>query len=83
MTTIRIGSQDLGKWMKQNEAEYTGAFVPGCLLDNFVLACKRGFAAVYEHYVNCWTSDYMIEFETGTAQTVWDRWYNFYESQEM
>lgn len=61
-----IRPKDLEKWIYQNRAEYTGAFVEGCLLDNFVLACKRGFVAVYEHILNCWSSDYLIEFQPGT-----------------
>lgn len=65
------------KWMHQNKAEYTGCFVAGCLLDNFVVETKRGFAAFYEHYLNEWSSDYIVEFEPGPAQTVWRRWYEF------
>lgn len=79
LTKFRISPKNLEKWMHQNEAEYTGAFVEGCLLDNFVLACKRGFAAVYEHYLNCWSSDYLIEFQPGAAQEVWKNWYRFEE----
>lgn len=70
MTSFRIGATNLEKWMAQNKAEYTGDFVDGALLDNFMLACKRGFAAVYEHYLNCWSSDYLVEFESGIAQNV-------------
>jgi hypothetical protein len=73
---------NLGKWMHQNKASYAGVFVEGCLQDNFVLACKRGFAAVYEHYLNDWSSDYLVEFEPGTAQEVWRRWYEFEERSE-
>lgn len=65
------------KWMHQNGASYTGTIVEGCLLDNFVLVCRRGFAAVYEHYLNCWSSNYLVEFEPGAAQNVWERWYQF------
>lgn len=72
----------LEKWMHQNRAEYTGAFVDGTLLDNFVLVCKRGFAAVYEHPLNEWCSDYRVEFEVGAAQEVWSRWYRFAERSE-
>lgn len=36
------------KWFSQNQGEYTGDFVEGVLLDSFVIATKRGFAAVYE-----------------------------------
>lgn len=82
ITTIRIGATELEKWMHQNEAEYTGDFAEGGLLDNFMLACKRGFAAVYEHYLNCWSSDYLIEFESGAAQDVWENWYRFEDSRK-
>lgn len=77
--SFRLGQKELDKWMHQNKAEYTGAFVEGRLLDNFVLACKRGFAAVYEHYLNEWCSDYLIEFQVGAAQDVWKKWYGFEE----
>lgn len=80
LTTFRIRPDDLDKWMHQNKAKYTGAFVEGCLLDNFVLVCKRGFAAVYECHLNEWSSTYQVEFEAGTAQEVWRRWYQFEET---
>lgn len=82
MTRFRIESKDLEKWIHQNKAEYTGDFVDGRLLDNFVLACKRGIAAVYEHYLNCWTSDYLVEFEPGKAEEVWRHWYEFEENAQ-
>lgn len=82
MTKFHIGAADLEKWMHQNRAEYTGVFVEGCLLDNFVVATKRGFAAFYEHYLNEWSSDYIVEFQPGPAQTVWRRWYEFEERRE-
>lgn len=77
MTRFYISPKNMEKWMHQNGANYTGTMVEGCLLDNFVLACNRGYAAVYEHYLNCWSSDYLVEFEPGTAQEVWERWYQF------
>ena len=80
ITSFRLSSTELEKWMHQNKAEYTGDCVEGCLLDNFVLACKRGFAAVYEHTLNCWTSDYIVEFAPGAAPEVWENWYRLKES---
>ena len=77
MTRFYIAPKKLEKWMHQNGASYTGTMVEGCLLDNFVLICKRGYAAVYEHYLNCWNSDYLVEFEPGAAQEVWRQWYQF------
>ena len=38
--TFRLRPSELGKWMHQNRAEYTGDSVEGCLLDSFVLTCK-------------------------------------------
>lgn len=49
-------------WVKQNNASYTGNYFPGCLLDNFVMDCKRGYAFFYEHYVNSNASDYIVYF---------------------
>jgi hypothetical protein len=77
ITTIRLGSRELDKWMHQNQAEYTGDFVEGCLLDCFVLWCKRGVAAVYEHALNDWSSEYLVEFQRGDGHDVWERWYEF------
>ena len=77
MTRFLIRHSNFEKWMHQNKAIYTGDFLDGCLLDNFVVATKRGYAAFYEHYVGPWASDYLVEFEPGIAQTVWRRWYEF------
>ena len=77
MTRFYIDAKNLEKWMRQNEAEYTGNFVDGCLLDNFLVWTKNGVAAVYEHYLNAWSSDYYVEFERGDGENVWDRWYDF------
>lgn len=79
VTRFYIDSNNLEKWIHQNNAEYTGDFYEGCLLDNFVLVTDKGFAAVYEHYVNCWTSNYYVEYQKGAAQTVWKKWYDFEE----
>jgi hypothetical protein len=65
------------KWVHQNNAEYTGDYVEGCLLDNFIMYTRRGYAAFYEHYINEWTSDYYVEFQAGAAQTVFSNWYQF------
>ncbi|MEG1726077.1 MAG: hypothetical protein RR313_11850 [Anaerovoracaceae bacterium] len=83
MTSYRMDSKNLEKWIAQNKAEYTGDFVDGALLDNFMLSCKRGYAAVYEHYLNCWESDYIIEFGLGSARDVWRKWFEFYDRNEL
>lgn len=81
MTRFYIDPKDLAVWLHQNEAEYTGDFVDGCLLDNFVVSTKNGVAAVYEHYLNAWSSDYLVEFERGDGANVWRRWYEFADKE--
>ena len=65
------------KWAHQNGAEYTGDYIAGCLLDNFIMATPRGYAAFYEHYLNEWNSDYYVEFQPGPAQNLFSNWYEF------
>lgn len=77
MTKFYIDSCDLEKWLDQNKAFYIGDLVEGCLLDNFVVCTKRGFAAFYEKYVNEWNSKYYVEFQAGIAQEVFRNWYEF------
>lgn len=77
VSTFRISPAQMAKWMHQNRAECTGDIVEGSLLDNFMLACKNGYAAVYERYVNPNMSTYEIHFQRGDAQSVWDSWHAF------
>lgn len=78
--------EDFNTWMHQNKAEYTGAFVDGCLLDSFVVSTKRGYAFMYEHARSAWTSDYTVYFVPYTelkkgsgnaADKLWAAWYEF------
>lgn len=46
MTEFDINPKYFDKWFYQNKAAYIGDYVEGVLLDNFVIATKRGFAAV-------------------------------------
>lgn len=69
--------KEFEKWCTQNGAVYTGVCEEGVLLDNFVMATKRGYAAFYAHYRNEWSSDYYVEFQKGAAQDVWRKWYAF------
>lgn len=86
VTTFQIGIGDMNKWIHQNNAEYTGDFVDGVLADSFMLSCKRGTAAVYEHYLNSWSSDYIVLFvpysdEKRTNQ-LYDDFYKYVENCE-
>lgn len=69
------------KWFHQNKAEYTGDYEEGCLLDNFIVETKRGYAVFYEHYLNANSSDYLVEFqpynESQGGNELYDRWYEF------
>lgn len=62
MTRFYIEPQNLEKWLHQNNAEYTGDYFVGVLLDNFTVSLKNGYAAIYEHYVNPNQSNYLVEF---------------------
>lgn len=83
VTTFQIGIAEMNKWIHQNNAEGTGDFVEGVLADSFILCCKRGTAAVYEHYVNEGSSDYLVCFapysdKKGTNQ-IYDDFYQYAE----
>lgn len=80
VTTFYLSPAAFDCWMHQNHAIYSGEYVSGCLLDNFVVCTKRGYAAIYEHYLNTNSSDYLVEFQPGAAQDVFAAWYKFEES---
>jgi hypothetical protein len=82
MTEFLLGTDDIGRWLHQNHTIPTGDFVEGCLLDNWVVATKRGFAAIYEHYLNPNSSCYRIVWEDSTAQNMFAQWYKFEEEAE-
>lgn len=77
MRKILIKSDSLEMWMHQNEASYTGDFFDGVLLDNFIVSCKNGIAAVYEHALNEWSSCYEIHFSRyrKQSQIIYDEFY--------
>lgn len=81
--TFYIASGDaFDKWMHQNNGTYTGDFVDGCMLDNFIVETKRGYAAFYEHCTNEWTSVYRVEFQAfkeSRCEELFNRWYEFVE----
>ena len=74
MTRFYLNAGALGRWMHQNKAQYTGAYVEGVLVDSFVVETKRGVAAIYEHALNEWTSNYYVEVDK-----IWADWYTFEE----
>ena len=46
----------------------------GTLLDGFIAGFPGGYIAFYPHYLNCWSSDYYIEYGYGDARNVWYNW---------
>lgn len=46
----------------------------GTLLDGFIAGFPGGYIAFYPHYLNCWSSDYYIEYGCGDARNVWYNW---------
>lgn len=62
MTKINLQAGQLDKFLHQNGADVIDSF-DGCLLDNLLCTTKHnGTMAIYERYINCWTSGYYIEY---------------------
>lgn len=84
MTRFYMNPLHFEKWFYQNKGIYSGDFVEGCLLDNFIVLTKRGAAAFYENYINPNQSNYYVEFqpftETDAAQAVFKKFYEFEEA---
>ena len=78
--TFLLDPAALEKWLHQNKAIYTGDFLEGCLLDSFIVSTRRGYAAIYERYINPNKSGYYVEFEAGTAAAVFNNWDEFYNN---
>lgn len=61
MTKINLQAGQLDKFLHQNGANIIDE-IEGCLLDNLLCYTKHGATmAIYERYINCWTSGYYIE----------------------
>ena len=71
------GEKELERFIKNNHAEYTGCYIEGSLIDNFVMSTSKGYAAFYESHRNEWTSWWRVEYQTGFAQDMWRHWYEF------
>ena len=74
---------DEESWEYENEAEQTGDFFDGVLLDNYMLKCRDGYCAVFEEYVNEWTSRHVYKLARYDDQADIDElWDEFYARQE-
>jgi len=77
MTTFKIYDEaEMGKWVVQNNAVYTGDFIDGTLLDNFTVWTRRGMAIITEYIENCWTSSYLVRWSKDES-LIWDLWDEF------
>ena len=79
MTTFYMNGS-MNMYAHQNKAE-TVDFCEGCLQDSFVLACKRGYAFCYEHFLNAWSSNHLVKFapykDEKACSALWEEWENF------
>ena len=71
--------RDFDTWAAQNSAECIDC-VEGCLLDNLVMACKRGVCFLFEIPANEWCSKwrcYFIPYKEQESNSdysrLWDR----------
>lgn len=51
--------------------------VEGCLLDNFLIYSKLETIVVYEHYLNCWTSDFLILIQDSKETEIETQWWEY------
>lgn len=64
MTTGYI--EHIGKLLHQNDAQLIDTF-EGCLIDNYLYQARRGVFALFESYVNTWSSRYIFKFARTAA----------------
>ena len=63
----------LEKLIKQNKGEILD-IIEGSLIDNFLITTKRGYIALIETYMNCWSSYYTLNFckNPNEIYALWD-----------
>lgn len=71
-------NMDLEKILYQNKVsdfDYIDCF-EGCLLDSLFVATKRGYMAILETFVNCWSSCYTIHFSESENEiySIWEKY---------
>ena len=58
---------NIEKLLHQNQGEIID-IVEGSLIDNFLIATKRGYIALIETYQNCWSSYHVLNFSTNSNE---------------
>lgn len=63
----------LEKLLKQNKGEILD-IIEGNLIDNILISTKRGYIALIETYMNCWSSYYTLNFSKNINEIseVWE-----------
>ena len=59
MKTYYLNGDQLNELIEKTGAEIMDGY-EGCLLDNGLYYSETMTFAVYEHYLNCWSSDYQV-----------------------
>ena len=82
MEYYEMGPTFFNKWIYQNggktdDIEWIDS-MEGCLLDNHFISCKNGLALIKEHYLTCWSSNYILYFarfnDTKKIDQLYDIW---------
>ena len=66
MKTYYLSQSQLDELVEKTNADCI-EFVEGCLLDNALYNSEIGLIVVYEHYLNCWSSDYKVIIATSES----------------
>lgn len=76
---LYLGSTQLNEFCEKNQVGNALECLEDALLDNFIAPFPGGYIAFYPHYLNCWSSDYYVEYGYGDARNVWYNWNKFME----
>ena len=63
MKKVYLNGDQLNELIEKTQAEIVDGY-DGCLLDNGLYYSETMTFAVYEHYLNCWCSDYEVKIAT-------------------
>jgi len=72
---------NIGKWIHQNDAEVIDVF-EGTLHDNYLLACRRGYAVAFVKPVTEWTSVHLVKFVPYSDEECTELFSLFYERKD-
>lgn len=73
--------RNIDKWMHQNGAEVIDMF-EGTLHDNYLLACRRGYAVAFVKPVSEWASVHAVMFRPYSDDDCTELFSMFYERKD-